>query len=346
MATVRNRKGSNKLQVRIMTPTGRKDITMPEGMSRRDALRAAIEMEREARMLGLGIAAPAKPATISEFLTSVQQDKAEAVSASTQSAHRSTVRRFIEHVGDVQVSQIDRDVCERYQRKRVAEGNRSTVRKEVSFLAEAFSVAVRRGLIRVNPWDEVKRPKDNPSKERFLNADEFGDLLAASPAHRKLRYAVLVYTGARRGEAAALTWGDIDFDAGRIRVPNSQKGGGSKRAYRWIPLVDPLRGHLGAPGRPDELILNGTVHNYNRDLAADTRNAGLEPGLRIHDLRHTCASWLAQGGAHVTTIRDWLGHSSITTTERYMHFAPDHLAGAAGILSGTQDGPELVSLRA
>lgn len=53
------------------------------------------------------------------------------------------------------------------------------------------------------------------------------------------------------------------------------------------------------------------------------RAAGLQPPLRLHDLRHAHASWLLAGGADLQVVKERLGHASIATTERYLHTLPD-----------------------
>jgi integrase len=62
---------------------------------------------------------------------------------------------------------------------------------------------------------------------------------------------------------------------------------------------------------------------YKRVFVPAVRDAGLRPGLRLHDLRHTCASLLIQLGAHPKVIQEWLGHRSITVTmDVYGHLYP------------------------
>jgi integrase len=58
--------------------------------------------------------------------------------------------------------------------------------------------------------------------------------------------------------------------------------------------------------------------------------------FRVHDLRHTCASWMVQQGVPLLEVRDVLGHSSIEMTERYSHLAPGRLKSAVGVLDRLQ----------
>ena len=76
------------------------------------------------------------------------------------------------------------------------------------------------------------------------------------------------------------------------------------------------------------------VRTLRRVFEAARDAAGL-PGVRFHDLRHTYASWLVQGGASMASVRDLLGHSSLAVTSRYAHLSRPDLVAAVANLGGS-----------
>jgi integrase len=130
-----------------------------------------------------------------------------------------------------------------------------------------------------------------------------------------------ITTGARRGELLALTWRDLDLEASCAYVCTSKNGD-----RRTLPLT---------PAAVTEL----ERHRPKKDaeqLVFRSRRRALEPfhfeamwreardraglaDLRFHDLRHTCASYLAQQGASIIELADVLGHKTLSMVKRYSH---------------------------
>ncbi|MBK5932366.1 tyrosine-type recombinase/integrase [Halochromatium salexigens] len=73
------------------------------------------------------------------------------------------------------------------------------------------------------------------------------------------------------------------------------------------------------------------IASVKKSFAQARSQAGIT-NFRIHDLRHTCAAWLVTAGVALAEIRDLLGHSSITMTEKYAHLAPDNIRRAVEVL--------------
>jgi integrase len=149
---------------------------------------------------------------------------------------------------------------------------------------------------------------------------------------------VAAYAGLRRGELVALRWRDIDFAGRKIIVRRALSGetevrSTKSRRARQVPLPDQAamaldrlsrRGEFTAPN--DYVFasrlgrrLDPSALRRRFERARDA--AGLEP-LRFHDLRHTYGSLLVAGGIDLPSVKAAMGHSHITTTERYLHARP------------------------
>lgn len=161
-------------------------------------------------------------------------------------------------------------------------------------------------------------------------------------AHEDVQDAELVrvaaYAGLRRGELVALRWRDIDFTGRKIIVRRALSGdtelrSTKSRRAREVPLPDQAAAALDRLSRrpeftgPDDYVFANRLGRRLDPSALRRRferardSAGLEP-LRFHDLRHTYGSLLVAGGIDLASVKAAMGHSRITTTERYLHARP------------------------
>jgi integrase len=145
------------------------------------------------------------------------------------------------------------------------------------------------------------------------------------------------FTGVRLGEQLALRWRDADFTRASLTVSRALsaevEGTTKSGRVRQVPLSDQAAAALERLSRrehftdPDELVfcsvlgrhLDGSALRRRFKRARDAE--GLRP-LRWHDLRHTFGSLLVAGGVDLASVKDAMGHSRITTTERYLHARP------------------------
>jgi integrase len=234
----------------------------------------------------------------------------------------------------------------------------------VSLLSAMLNYAMEKGVCPEgpNPCKRVKRYAER-SKERFLSNDELARLGAAidecetlgiqwepDPA-KKVKHApraenrratidqfaaaalrLLLFTGARFREILHLKWDHVDFDRGLLLLPDSKTG------KKTIVLNAPALAVLHSLDRIGQYVIAGKKLDKPRaDLKRPwnlvRRVAGLE-GLRIHDLRHTYASFGAGGGLGLPIIGKLLGHSQAATTARYAHLDSDPLKRASESIAG------------
>lgn len=218
--------------------------------------------------------------------------------------------------------------------------SRQTVLNALNLLRVALEAAVEAGHCDTNPARDVRVPRMARDTEHWswLREDEVDRLLACDdvdPERRRI-FTVAIFTGLREGELWGLRWSDIDWKLGELIVARSfaqpTKGGRVRRVPMLAPVRTALERQRGL--RTCELVFakdgrmrpRGDIAGLDRALAA----AGVRR-VRFHDLRHTCASHLVQGTwapdlvdgpLRLEDVRVWLGHKSMTTTERYAHLCP------------------------
>lgn len=221
----------------------------------------------------------------------------------------------------------------------------SRIRQAYQLLSSMLKAAVASGYLVRTPCIGIKLPRAGKREVRLLTAEEVERLAqATAPSYGTLVY-LLAYGGLRWGEAAALRRGRCNLLRSRVEVVESlaEAGGGlyfgPTKTYQARSVVIPaflrdlLADHLArhVPPDPEALVFtagNGAPlrnSNFRRRVwhrALDA--AGLPRGIRIHDLRHTCAALLVAQQAHPLAVMQHLGHSAITVTmDIYGHLFPD-----------------------
>ena len=197
-----------------------------------------------------------------------------------------------------------------------------------------------------NPCKGVK-PHKETARRRYLSQDELSRLRAAlqqweaqGPLSMRWRFAQLVrlllLTGARLREVMNAQWSEIDWQRGVLRVPAERGKTGASEVQLAPRAVEILRALEAAangsrwviPGETGERPLVG----YRRMWLTLLAQAGVSD-LRIHDLRHTFASYALSGGQTLGTVGQLLGHRSAQTTTRYAHLITDTAQAAVARLS-------------
>jgi integrase len=183
-----------------------------------------------------------------------------------------------------------------------------------------LSIALREGWILRHPFsgsDTIISPSDETKRTRILSRDEELLLLDACDERRaKLKPIIIcaLDTGMRRGEILSLRWRDVDLENKRINI---QAMNTKTLRARSVPITSRLLDELKTlPRRDPSGRVFGVTDTVKRSWATAKRIAGITD-LKFHDLRHTCATRLVQGGLPLAEVSRVLGHSSITTTFRY-----------------------------
>ena len=191
---------------------------------------------------------------------------------------------------------------------------------------ERLGAAIREAETKGVPWvvdDSKPKAMHLPkAKNRFTKIGPF-----AAAAIR-----LLLFTGCRLREILHLRWENVDLERGLLFLPDSKSG--RKTVILNAPAMAVLTGldRLGSyvvPGDDPER----PRADLKRPWEAVARRARLE-GVRLHDLRHTYASFGAGGGLGLPIIGKLLGHTQASTTQRYAHLDNDPLRRAAEFIGG------------
>ena len=248
--------------------------------------------------------------------------------------------RILRAFGDRRVDRISADDVGGYLRGLDGEVAPRTVNAHRQVLASVFADAAARGWGEGNPATAVakRRQPAAPSLEVFT-CDQVEAIAQAAGGELGALIVVAAMTGLRRGELVALRWRDVRFDQPALHVERAVSDGQIKRpksgTHRTVPLADrPLEVLRELSARrwwtgPDDLVFPGQDGGMRHPDAVSqaftrARDAAGAPGLRFHDLRHTFGTLLARAGVTGFDIQAWMGHSSYTTTQRYLHHAPRH----------------------
>jgi integrase len=211
----------------------------------------------------------------------------------------------------------------------------ATINRYLATLSHMLNVAKKEWrLIERNPVSEIAKKKEGRGRTRFLSDEERTKLLevCAASAWPQLHTLVVlaISTGARRGELITLKWDAIDLKAGKAIVTETKNG-----EARTLPLVgkalEALRAmKLQGSAKSEYVFPNpsgfpGFFDHFDHRWRDALTAAGLE-GFRFHDLRHSCASYLAANGASLLEIADVLGHKTLAMVRRYSHLTQSHKA--------------------
>jgi len=233
----------------------------------------------------------------------------------------------------------------------------SRIRQAYRVFSAALKAAVVSRYIVSTPCIGVRLPKPERREMRFLSAEQVRTLGESIQEPFDALVNLMAYGGLRWGEAAAVRRSRCDLLRSRIEVAESLSYVGGQfhfgptktyetRSVRLPPFLrDMLAQHLATNPGPDPTALvftqpdGGPLRHWwfwHRIWAPAVVSAHLPAGLRIHDLRHTCAALLIAQGAHPKAIQTHLGHSTIQVTmDRYGHLFPDEMDRLAEGLEAT-----------
>ncbi|HEY2715858.1 MAG TPA: site-specific integrase [Solirubrobacterales bacterium] len=225
----------------------------------------------------------------------------------------------------------------------------STVRNRVKPLQVVYRRAKARDGIPVDPTDGLELPSPNEAEVKIVAPEVAARLVDAVPIEDQAIWATALEAGLRYGELRALRRERLDFAAGEIDVKRSwdpYEGDiepKTKGSQRRVSMPTRLRARLLAhlerqgPRAADALVFGDeepfTAEKLYRTADAAWKEAGIAERLRLHQARHSYASFLIAAGANPKTLSVQMGHASIQISfDRYGHLMPGAMKEAVDLL--------------
>jgi integrase/recombinase XerC len=246
---------------------------------------------------------------------------------------------------EVRVESIDITGIREYLAFLFTRLKRKTIARKLSALRSFFVFLEKRGIVSVNPAAEISSPRLEKTIPVYLSVDEMFRLLEGADRRdplglRDLAILEILYsTGLRAGELTSLNVADVNFEERLVRargkggkervVPMGRRAAAALEAY--LSATEGLRkkktwdkksgGALFVNFRGGRLTSRSVRSIVKRYAGRSGAPADISP----HSMRHSFATHLMDGGADLRSVQELLGHSSLSTTQRYTHVSLDRL---------------------
>ena len=252
----------------------------------------------------------------------------------------SRIRNLLPYFGAMRMSDIEKRDVVQLINDQLPSYKPGSINRVIILLRYMFNLAIKwevEGVSR-NPTAGIPLLKEDNHVERFLSSEEAKALLIAikNSKNPMLQHIIsmLILTGARKREVLGAKWEDFDMERNIWRIPTTKAG-----KARIVPLSDTASVLLiklrqrkrcaYAFANPVTLKPYSSVY-YSWHTAR--KKAGLSD-VRVHDLRHSFASFLVNAGRSLYEVQTLLGHTQIKTTQRYAHLSTTSLRSASNEIS-------------
>lgn len=240
-------------------------------------------------------------------------------------------------LGGILLDQItEQHIIDLYAKIRESKLATGTTNRIIIILRYIFNLAIKWKLpgVTQNPTAVIRLPDPNNARERYLNREEVSQLCGALTTSKskilKNVILLLILTGARKHEVLEARWQDFNLEQRFWRIPRTKSG-----KSRFVPISDTVLEVLAEiPRNGDSQYIFPSAKQTDNPVRIDgswdvaRKQAGLDD-LRVHDLRHSFASFLINSGRSLYEVQQILGHSSARMTQRYAHLAPSTLLAAS-----------------
>jgi integrase len=244
-----------------------------------------------------------------------------------------SLKHLIRILGRVFLQDLTMEHAWQFVQIRKGEVSSATVNRNLAVLKNLLTFAYQKGLIDRHPLLRFPMLPEEGKALRIMTLEEERSLVEAVASCDPVvgaYVAILGETGLRKAEGLRLRWDHVNSVAGQLAVEKTKSG-----SPRYVPLSDYALEWLGSLVR----VIDGLqvfVRLESRKPLKDPRGpfgkgktkAGLDWVGGFHDLRHFRATQWLQNGVDIRTVQELLGHSSVKTTMRYLHFVEGHATNA------------------
>ena len=236
------------------------------------------------------------------------------------------VSHFSKLFGDKRLEEITATDIDTFKSRRLNSGIKpNTIARDLVVIRHLFNYAYKRKkFFGRNPVSESGLPQFNDNTERILSVMEETELLKHCSSKLACIIKFALNTCMRRDEILFLKWDWVDLKDGFINIPHTHSKSNRSRKVPINSVVRKilLRRKLQSNGSNDVFQISDSISGartwLQRSFSQACKKAGIE-GLRFHDLRHTAATRLVEGGIPLHSVSVYLGHLSTRMTERYSH---------------------------
>jgi integrase len=211
-----------------------------------------------------------------------------------------------------------------------------TINNDHTVLKHCLNVAIRRGLLTVNPASQVPLPDPHNERDRVLSEEEWARLYDAATPHLKPLLLVAYHLGQRLGEIINMTWDRVDLQRGFITLRSTDT---KTKKPRQVPLTPTVRTTLTDLSRVRRLDTNYVflyegkpIKSIKTAFRTAKRIADIK-NFRFHDLRHCAATNFRRAGVDTATAMKIVGHKSEKMWKRYNAIEEKDLVRAASQLT-------------
>lgn len=221
------------------------------------------------------------------------------------------------HLANARWSSISEHDIEQYICYLSKQGYKPTsTNRALTAIKAIYRYWVRKGLITISPAKGVMPRLEDKPLPKTTSEDSIIAAYNASTGDSRIIIALLYVTGIRLGELLGMTWNDVNFLTGTIRIHG--KGRKEREVYAPKGILYQLE-EKSNNGSTDTKIFTYTPREVRRMI--ETAFSNIADGVSPHVLRHTAATHWAMNGASNTTIAKALGHSRIETSQKYINMA-------------------------